>query len=425
MALSHLRKLLNNPGPFADAYDPEEATKAIQTTKILVVGAGGLGCEILVNLACLGFESIDVVDMDTIDLTNLNRQFLFRKKDVGQPKAQIAAEAIQRRMPNCRVTPIVSKVQDIPMDQLYTYGLVICGLDSVEARRWVNATLVSMVDDDDPQSLKALIDGGCEGFRGQARVILPTITSCYECSLDMLPSKKTYPICTIANKPRLLEHCVEWAYVLQWQAEQGEKDPSSEQIPFNPELPEHMDWLVRTASERAKEFNIPGVITHSSAQGIVKNIIPSVASTNAIIAAACCTEAFKLVTGCNPILDNYMMYTGDQGVYTYSFSLEKQKDCPVCGIEAVLLPVCGNEPLSAVVNRLKEKYRLSNPSLSLTPNSSSTPTRPLYYAAPPSLEASTRSNLSISMRELCQQCRSLTVTDTQLPVSMKVVLRWE
>jgi len=113
------------------------------------------------------------------------------------------------------------------------FNLVICGLDSVEARRWINATLVNLVDPENPESLKPLIDGGTEGkifptchnvfvpmiapgFKGQARVILPTITSCYECSLDMLNKQTAYPICTIANTPRLPEHCIEWASVLEW-----------------------------------------------------------------------------------------------------------------------------------------------------------------------------------------------------------------
>lgn len=117
------------------------------------------------------------------------------------------------------------------------FNLVICGLDSVEARRWINATLVNLVDPENPESLKPLIDGGTEGdsshylfmvmlalilatsaagFKGQARVILPTLSSCYECSLDMLNKPTAFPICTIANTPRLPEHCIEWASVLEW-----------------------------------------------------------------------------------------------------------------------------------------------------------------------------------------------------------------
>jgi len=59
------------------------------------------------------------------------------------------------------------------------------------------------------------------GFKGQARVILPTVSSCYECSLDMLNKPTTFPICTIANTPRLPEHCIEWASVLEWPRVKG------------------------------------------------------------------------------------------------------------------------------------------------------------------------------------------------------------
>lgn len=63
------------------------------------------------------------------------------------------------------------------------------------------------------------------GFRGQARVIVPTQTSCYECSLDMLNKPTAFPICTIANTPRLPEHCIEWASVLEWPRQRGGTHP--------------------------------------------------------------------------------------------------------------------------------------------------------------------------------------------------------
>ena len=134
------------------------------------------------------------------------------------------------------------------------------------------------------------------GFKGQARVILPTVSSCYECSLDMLNKPTAFPICTIANTPRLPEHCIEWASVLEWPKVHGGKRwlafSAREMIlsiatdkKLDTDDPEHIGWLYAIALARAKEFKIEGV-TWSLTQGVVKNIIPAIASTNAIIAGA-------------------------------------------------------------------------------------------------------------------------------------------
>lgn len=82
-------------------------------------------------------------------------------------------------------------------------------------------------------------------------------------------------------------------------------------------------------------------------QGVVKNIIPAIASTNAIIAASCCNEAFKIASNTNPPLgfpdsNNYMMYSGDDSIYTYTFEHQKKDDCPVCGAGNIARPLTVN-----------------------------------------------------------------------------------
>ncbi len=189
-----LKKILERAGPFCHPdFEPSaDILNFISNDcKVLVIGAGGLGCELLKNLGLMGFRDIHVIDMDTIDLSNLNRQFLFRMKDIGKPKADVAAEFINKRIPGCNVTPYFNKIQDFDEDFYRQFNIVICGLDSIVARRWINAMLVSLLvyeeDTLDQSSVIPLIDGGTEGFKGNARIIFPGLSACIECTLDLFP----------------------------------------------------------------------------------------------------------------------------------------------------------------------------------------------------------------------------------------------
>ncbi|POY72590.1 hypothetical protein BMF94_4417 [Rhodotorula taiwanensis] len=412
----HVDRVLTRTGPWAEqvSFQGGDETKQFlrEQCKVLVIGAGGLGCEILANLALLGFADIHVIDMDTIDISNLNRQFLFRPSDVGKSKALCAAEFVMNRVKGCKVTPFHGKIQDKGDDHYMQFNLVICGLDSIDARRWMSATLVNLVDPEVPESLKPLIDGGTEGFKGQARVILPTITSCYECSLDMLTPPTAFPICTIANTPRLPEHCIEWASILEWPRVFKDKKLDNDD-------PEHIQWLFDTARQRAEKYNIAGV-TWQLTQGVVKRIIPAIASTNAIIAAACCNEAFKIATSTNPYLDNYMMYTGNDSVYTYTFQHQKKPECPVCGGEKITVSRDPASSLQDLIDMLLERQDLQirRPSLRLASKS-------LYLQAPPQLEMATRPNLEKSLGELLESGDVVTVTDSSLPFSLDLIVKLE
>lgn len=149
---AHLRKILERPGPLSNPefeVEPDAVNALMERAKILVIGAGGLGCELLKDLALMGFREIDVIDMDTIEVSNLNRQFLFRRKDVGRSKAEVAAEVINVRIPGVNVTPHFNKIQDFDSDFYAKYNIIVCGLDSIVARRWINGMVMSLLNYND------------------------------------------------------------------------------------------------------------------------------------------------------------------------------------------------------------------------------------------------------------------------------------
>lgn len=179
------------------------AAARVGSSRVLMVGAGGIGCELLKNLVLSGFTDIHLLDLDTIDLSNLNRQFLFRSHHIKKSKALTARETAGEFNPNARLTAIHANIKDPQFDVQWfrSFDLVFNALDNIDARRHVNR--MCLVAD------TPLIESGTTGYRGQVQVISGGRTECYDCNPKEVP--KSFPICTIRSTPSQPIHCIVWA----------------------------------------------------------------------------------------------------------------------------------------------------------------------------------------------------------------------
>ncbi len=171
--------------------------------RVLVVGAGGIGCEVLKNLVLTGFHHIDVIDMDTIDVSNLNRQFLFRHHHVGHSKAVVACGAAKAFNSLCDVTPHHDNVTADAFGVTFfqQFSVVLNALDNIAARKYVNRLCLA--------ANVPLVESGTGGYLGQVQTIQKGVAECYECKPKPVP--KGYAACTINNSPSRPIHCIVWA----------------------------------------------------------------------------------------------------------------------------------------------------------------------------------------------------------------------
>lgn len=153
-----------------------------------------------------------------------------------------------------------------------------------------------------PESQKIYIDGGTEGFMGQTRFIIPYQTSCYECTLSQVVNTGNYQLCTISKNPRSPEHCIAYIKMVKWVKCFKEK-------PIDADKPADIQWIYEKALARADKFKIKGV-TYELTLGVVKNIIPAIASSNALISALTVAEVVKAISGCSKNLSVNYLFSG-------------------------------------------------------------------------------------------------------------------
>lgn len=182
---------------------------------LFLVGAGALGCEFLKNFAMMGIACSDagktggvitVTDDDTIEKSNLSRQFLFRDWNIGSAKSTVAAAATQALNPGINITPLQNRVspetEGVFNDSFWgKLDLVVNALDNVNARLYVDQRCVYFC--------KPLLESGTLGAKCNTQMVIPRLTENYGASRD--PPEKQAPMCTVHSFPHNIDHCLTWA----------------------------------------------------------------------------------------------------------------------------------------------------------------------------------------------------------------------
>ncbi|XP_069500261.1 ubiquitin-like modifier-activating enzyme 7 [Ambystoma mexicanum] len=179
--------------------------------RYFLVGAGAVGCELLKNFALMGVAAgkggnITVTDMDSIERSNLNRQFLFRAGDVSKMKSETAARATRKMNPDCNVTAhqnrVAPETENIYHEEFFE-GLdgVALAVDSFEARMYIDRRCIAF--------RKPLLESGTLGTKGSTQVVVPFLTKTYGVARDN--SNSAFPMCTLKNFPYAIEHTLQWA----------------------------------------------------------------------------------------------------------------------------------------------------------------------------------------------------------------------
>jgi molybdopterin-synthase adenylyltransferase len=160
--------------------------EVLAAARVLVVGAGALGNEVLKNLALLGVGHVVIVDFDTIEASNLTRSILFRMDDRGRAKAEVAAERVRQINPDVQIIPLHGDITfDVGLGVVQRMDVVIGCLDNRAARLAVNRACWRVGT--------PWIDGALNVADGSVRVFIPPEGACYEC----LMTKQDYALANI------------------------------------------------------------------------------------------------------------------------------------------------------------------------------------------------------------------------------------
>ena len=167
--------------------------KKLHDSCVLIAGIGALGSVVALNLAMMGVGELIIVDFDTVELSNLSKQLLYREEDLGKPKVEVARKKLQEVNSEIKIVALNKDIRKVDRSYFERCNVVVDGLDNFEVRRWLNSMCVTLS--------KPLVHGGFYGWYGNVQVVIPLKTACLECQ-PLIPPEKLQKMCTPPGRVR-------------------------------------------------------------------------------------------------------------------------------------------------------------------------------------------------------------------------------
>ncbi len=317
--------------------------KLVKDSRILIAGVGGLGCEIAKNLAMLGVGHLDLVDLDIIEYSNLNRQILFVGAKMGEAKAIAAAKKLAEINPNITIKGYHTSLERLDPAIYQAADVVIGGLDSMNARLNLNAQCLRFK--------KPLVDGGVSGYHGHVYTIFPYQNACYECNPLPIPDSDEMAACTVVGIPRKRIHCV-FKGNMAFQ-EKYDRDPNPKEI-------NDINFIQEIANELVKKHNFLPEYTKDDVVKIIDRHDPGIITINSTISALQSHEAIKILhwqrghKGLGKPITSYIIFNAMTMMF-YHIEKKRRPKCSQCGkgVRRITIKLRAQSPLSNLIKTLE------------------------------------------------------------------------
>lgn len=319
-------------------YDRQERLliwdqKIIEKSRILIAGVGGTGSEVCKNLSLMGIGHLILVDTDTIEYSNLNRQLLFREEDIGKKKVLIAKRRLRELNPSIKIEDYSILIQNLPQLAFEKADIIVGCVDNFLARQYLNSVAIELG--------KPFIDSATEGFFGQVQYVKLGKSACLACD-NPPPPDETRVLsepCTLVGKPRIREHCA-WKAFYDFN-ELHNREPLESST-------EDIQALTKFANKHAKKYKFALFDTKELLQLVLFHV-PSLITVNAVISGIQSQEIVKvlflekkssLLDNQRNVLENliknqrfripsFLVYSSLAGTIT-TFDLLPDPNCLVC-----------------------------------------------------------------------------------------------